>query len=70
MTLDLSLSGGNAYGVSDGPYYLSETYPFLVSHSGMELVLGNGLQNIPLPFMPEGEMQLYELTWNFQPLVG
>ena len=70
VTLDLSLSGGNAYGVSDGPYYLSETYPFLVSHSGMELVLGNGLQNIPLPFMPEGEMQLYELTWNFQPLVG
>ena len=70
VTLDLSLSGGNAYGVSDGPYYLSETYPFLVSHSGIELVLGNGLQNIPLPFMPEGEMQLYELTWNFQPLVG
>ena len=61
--LDLSLSG-------DGLYCFSETYPFLVSPAGTELVLGIGLQGIPLPFMTDGQMQPYELTWDFELIAG
>ena len=34
VTLSLSLVGGNNYGVTDGPMYLCETYPLLISPSG------------------------------------
>ena len=51
VTLSLSLVGGNNYGVTDGPMYLCETYPLLISPSGTELLVGAGESGICLPFM-------------------
>ena len=42
VTVSLSLVGGDNYGVTDGPYYISETYPILMSPSGEEMVIGAG----------------------------
>ena len=53
VTLSLSLVGGNNYGVTDGPMYLCETYPLLISPSGTELLVGTGESGICLPFMPQ-----------------
>ena len=53
VTLSLSLVGGNNYGVTDGPMYLCETYPLLISPSGTELLVGAGESGICLPFMPQ-----------------
>ena len=61
-TIDLSLVGGNRYGVVDGPYDISETYPLVISPSCEELVLGAGENGISLPFMPQYESQLCTLT--------
>ena len=60
--IDLSLVGGNRYGVVDGPYDISETYPLVISPSCEELVLGAGENGISLPFMPQNESQLCTLT--------
>ena len=54
VTLDLSLVGGANYGVTDGPLYLSETYPMLIDPSGTKLLIGQGLNGICLPFQSEG----------------
>ena len=62
VTISLSLVGGEHYGVTDGPMYLSETYPLLISPSGEEMVLGAGLNGVSLPFMPQYESQLCILT--------
>lgn len=62
VTISLSLVGGENYGVTDGPYYISETYPLLISHSGEEMVLGAGENGVSLPFMPKYESQLSILT--------
>ena len=35
----------------DGPSYMSETYPCLISPSGDELLIGRGENGIALPFM-------------------
>ena len=53
VTLSLSLVGGNRYETSDGPFYLSETYPLLISPSGTELLVGTGESGICLPFMSQ-----------------
>ena len=42
VTLSLSLVGGNSYETTDGPFYMSETYPLLISPSGTELMIGAG----------------------------
>ena len=53
VTLSLSLVGGNNYGVTDGPMYLCETYPLLISPRGTELLVGAGESGICLPFMSQ-----------------
>ena len=53
VTLSLSLVGGKNYGVTDGPTYLCETYPLLISPSGTELLVGVGESGICLPFMSQ-----------------
>lgn len=53
VTLSLSLVGGNSYGVTDGPVYLCETYPLLISPSGAELLVGAGESGVCLPFMSQ-----------------
>ena len=53
VTLSLSLVGGTKYGVTDGPMYLCETYPLLISPSGTELLVGAGESGICLPFMSQ-----------------
>ena len=53
VTLSLSLVGGNSYGVTDGPMYLRETYPLLISPSGTELLVGAGESGVCLPFMSQ-----------------
>ena len=62
VTISLSLVGGENYGVTDGPYYISETYPLVISPSGEEMVLGAGLSGVSLPFMPQYDPQLRILT--------
>lgn len=62
VTISLSLVGGENYGVTDGPYYISDTYPLVISHSGEEMVLGAGLNGVSLPFMPKYDAQLSILT--------
>ena len=53
VTLSLSLVGGNSYGATDGPMYLRETYPLLISPSGTELLVGAGESGVCLPFMSQ-----------------
>ena len=53
VTLSLSLVGGNSYGATDGPMYLHETYPLLISPSGTELLVGAGESGVCLPFMSQ-----------------
>ena len=53
VTLNLSRVGGKNYGVTDGPMYLCETYPLLISPSGTELLIGAGESGICLPFMSQ-----------------
>ena len=53
VTLSLSLVGGNSYETTDGPFYMSETYPLLISPSGTELLVGAGENGICLPFMSQ-----------------
>lgn len=62
VTISLSLVGGENYGVTDGPYYISETYPLLISPSGEEMVLGAGENGVSLPFMPQEDPQPCTLT--------
>ena len=64
VTVSLSLVGGDNYGVTDGPYYISETYPILMSPSGEEMVIGAGENEVSLPFMPKYDAQLCVLTLN------
>ena len=71
VTISLSLVGGDNYGVTDGPYYISETYPILMSPSGEEMVIGAGENEVSLPFMPKYDAQLCVLTldsWLTDPL--
>ena len=53
VTLSLSLVGGNSYATSDGPFYLCETYPLLISPSGTDLMIGAGENGVCLPFMSQ-----------------
>ena len=56
VTLNLSRVGGKNYGVTDGPMYLCETYPLLISPSGTELLIGTGESGICLPFMSQSTL--------------
>ena len=56
LTISLSLTGGQNYGSTDGPVYISETYPVLVDLSGMHLVFGRGEYGICLPFMSQADL--------------
>lgn len=62
MTISLSLVGGQNYGVVEGPYYISETYPIVISPRGDEMVIGAGFNGVSLPFMPKYESQLCMMT--------
>ena len=61
VTITLSLVGGENYGVVEGPYYISETYPLVISPSGGEMVIGPGVSGVSLPFMPQYNSQPYTL---------
>lgn len=56
VTLNLSRVGGKNYGATDGPMYLCETYPLLISPSGTELLIGAGESGICLPFMSQSTL--------------
>lgn len=56
VTLSLSLVGGRGYGDTDGPMYLSETYPLLISPSGTELLVAEGEHGVCLPFLSQGTL--------------
>ena len=62
VTISLSLVGGENYGVTDGPYYISDTYPLVISPSGEEMAIGAGENGVSLPFMPKYDAQLCMLT--------
>lgn len=53
LTLSLSLVGGKNYETYDGPVYISETYPLLLSPNGSELLISKGENGICLPFMSD-----------------
>ena len=53
LTFNLSLVGGRRYGTADGPLYINETYPLLISPSGTELLVGEGENGANLPFMSQ-----------------
>ena len=53
MTFNLSLVGGRRYGTADGPLYINETYPLLISPSGTELLVGEGENGANLPFLSQ-----------------
>ena len=57
VSIELSLVGGENYGVTEGPYYISETYPLVISPSGEEMVIGTGFNGIRLPFIPQYDPQ-------------
>ena len=58
VTLSLSRVGGKSYADTDGPMYISETYPMLISPSGEELVVAAGENGICLPFMTQSTAAL------------
>ena len=62
VTLSLSLVGGENYGVTDGPNYISDTYPLVISPSGEEMVIGAGFSDVNLPFMSKDNSQPCTLT--------
>lgn len=56
VTINISLVGGKNYSATDGPMYLCETYPLLISPSGTELLIGTGESGICLPFMSQSTL--------------
>ena len=61
VNLTLFHTGGES-GTTDGATYIDETYPFLISPSGLELVIGAGENGICLPFMsPDTDAYLLTL---------
>ena len=53
VTLNLTLIDGKNYDLMSGLTYRCETYPFLISPSGTELLIGTGENGICLPFMSQ-----------------
>ena len=51
LTLSLSRVGGESFETSDGPMYISETYPIMISQSGEELLFIKDEGKTSLPFM-------------------
>ena len=60
VNLTLFHTGGES-GTTDGATYIDETYPCLISPSGLELVIGAGENGICLPFMSQ-DTDAYLLT--------
>ena len=61
VNLTLFHTGGES-GTTDGATYIDETYPFLISPSGLELVIGAGENGVCLPFMsPDTDAYLLTL---------
>ncbi len=56
LTLSLSRVGGKNYETTDGPMYIVETYPVLISPNGGVMVMGYGTSGICLPFMSQNKM--------------
>ena len=61
VNLTLFHTGGES-GTTDGATYIDETYPCLISPSGLELVIGTGENGVCLPFMsPDTDVYLLTL---------
>ena len=54
VTVTLFHLGGES-GIAGGTTYIEETYPCLMSPSGLELLIGPGKNGVRLPFMPPDE---------------
>ena len=54
VTITLFHLGGES-GIAGGTTYIEETYPCLMSPSGLELLIGPGKNGVRLPFMPPDE---------------
>ena len=65
LTLSLSRVGGESLDSADGPMYISETYPVLISPSGEEMVITRSEDTACLPFMSQSTtaIVLYLGTW-------
>lgn len=58
VTIELSLVGGSAYDSYDGPVFICETYPVLISPSGEELMIAAGANGICLPFLSQSTLSV------------
>ena len=58
VTIELSLVGGSAYDSYDGPAFICETYPVLISPSGEELMIAAGANGICLPFLSQSTLSV------------
>ncbi len=56
LSISISLVGGTEYDSTDGPRYIAETYPILISRSGTDIVIGKGQNNVCLPFMNQSTL--------------
>ncbi len=56
ISISISLVGGMEYNSTDGPRYIAETYPILISQRGTDIVIGKGLNNVCLPFMNQNTL--------------
>ena len=56
ISISISLVGGTEYDSTDGPRYIAETYPILISQSGIDIVIGKGQNNVCLPFMNQSTL--------------
>ena len=58
VTIELSLVGGSAYDSYDGPVFICETYPVLISPSGEELMIAAGANGICLTFLSQSTLSV------------
>ena len=65
LTLSLSRVGGENFNTTDGPMYISGTYPVLISPSGQELLFTKDENQASLPFMAQAvtSTTLYAGFW-------
>ena len=65
LTLSLSRVGGESFNTTDGPMYISGTYPVLISPSGQELLFTKDENQASLPFMAQAvtSTTLYAGFW-------
>ncbi len=65
LTLNLSRVGGENFNTTDGPMYISGTYPVMISLSGEELIFTKDEEQSSLPFMAQDTQvcTLYAGIW-------